>query len=97
MKPILESCCGLDVHRDQVTACIASGPLDRAKEKLIMKEFSTMTYGLRELSSWLKEHDVGTVAMEKHWSFLETYLRASSKMISRFFWRMLPVSRMFQD
>lgn len=64
MKPILESCCGMDVHRDQVTACIASGPLDRAKEKLIVKEFSTMTYGLRELSSWLKEHNVKTVAME---------------------------------
>jgi transposase len=64
VKPILESCCGLDVHRDQVTACIASGPLDRAKEKLIVKEFSTMTYGLRELSSWLKEHNVKTVAME---------------------------------
>jgi len=47
-----------------VTACIASGPLDRAKEKLIVKEFSTMTYGLRELSSWLKEHNVKTVAME---------------------------------
>ena len=44
VKPILETCCGLDVHRDQVTACIASGPLDRAKEKLIVKEFSTMTY-----------------------------------------------------
>jgi transposase len=64
VKPILETCCGLDVHRDQVTACIASGPLDRAKEKLIVKEFSTMTYGLRELSSWLKEHNVETVAME---------------------------------
>jgi len=64
VKPILESCCGMDVHRDQVTACIASGPLDRAKEKLIVKEFSTMTYGLRELSSWLKDHNVKTVAME---------------------------------
>jgi transposase len=64
VKPILESCCGLDVHRDQVTACIASGPLDGANEKLIVKEFSTMTYGLRELSLWLKEYDVETVAME---------------------------------
>lgn len=64
MKPILESCCGMDVHRDNLTACIASGPLDKAKEKLIVKEFSTMTYELRELSSWLKEHNVKTVAME---------------------------------
>ena len=64
MKPILESCCGLDVHRDQVTACIASGSLKEAKEELIVKEFSSMTYGLRELSSWLKEHNVEYVAME---------------------------------
>lgn len=64
MKPILESCCGLDVHRDQVTACIASGSLKEAKEELMVKEFSSMTYGLRELSSWLKEHNVEYVAME---------------------------------
>jgi transposase len=64
VEPILESCCGLDVHRDQVTACIATGPLDRAKEKFIVKEFSTMTYGLRGLASWLKEYGVETVAME---------------------------------
>ena len=64
MEPILESCCGLDVHRDRVTACIATGPLDRAKEKFIVKEFSTMTYGLRGLASWLKEYGVETVAME---------------------------------
>ena len=53
-----------DVHRDQVTACIATGPLDRAKEKFIVKEFSTMTYGLRGLALWLKDHNVGVVAME---------------------------------
>jgi len=53
-----------DVHRDQVTACIATGPLDRAKEKFIVKEFSTMTHGLRKLASWLKEYGVETVAME---------------------------------
>lgn len=64
MEPILESCCGLDVHRDQVTACIATGPLDKAKEKFIVKEFSAMTYGLRGLASWLKDHNVKTVAME---------------------------------
>jgi len=64
VKPIFESCCGLDVHRDQVTACIASGLPNEPEEKFIVKEFSSMTYGLRELSSWLKEHNVGFVAME---------------------------------
>jgi transposase len=64
VKPIFESCCGLDVHRDQVTACIASGLPNEPEEKLIVKEFSSMTYGLKELSSWLKEHNVEFVAME---------------------------------
>lgn len=64
MRPILESCGGLDVHRDQVTACIAYGSLEKAEENLIVKEFSTMTADLRGLSSWLKEYNVETVAME---------------------------------
>ena len=52
------------MHKNKVTACIASGPLNKAEEELTVKEFSTMTYGLRELASWLKEHNVKTVAME---------------------------------
>ena len=35
-----------------------------AKEELIVREFSTMTSDLKELSSWLKEYDVKIVAME---------------------------------
>lgn len=64
MKPILESCCGMDVHRDNVTACIAQGPFDKAEEELIVREFPTMTSDIKELSTWLKEHNVKTVAME---------------------------------
>jgi len=64
MKPLLEICCGLDVHRDSVTACIARGPFDKAEEELIVKEFPTMTSDIKELSTWLKEHNVKTVAME---------------------------------
>jgi transposase len=64
VKPILESCCGIDVHRDSVTACIAYGDLSKAEEKLVVKEFSTMTADLKELSKWLKEYDVKIVALE---------------------------------
>ncbi len=64
MKPLLESCCGMDVHRDSVTACIARGPFDKAEEELIVKEFPTMTSDIKELTTWLKEHHVKTVAME---------------------------------
>jgi transposase len=64
MKPILESCGGMDVHRDQVTACICYGSLANAEENFIVKEFSTMTEGLKQLAMWFKEYHVKTVAME---------------------------------
>ena len=64
MRPILESCAGMDVHRDQVTACVCYGSLAKAEENLIVKEFSTMTEGLRQMAIWFKEYHVKTVAME---------------------------------
>ena len=64
MKPLLESCCGLDVHKEQVTASICSGSLAKAEEKFVVKEFSTMTCYLKEMGEWLQEHDVKCVAME---------------------------------
>jgi transposase len=63
MQSILESCCGLDVHKSMVMACIAYGPLDKSPNFEI-REFSTMTNDLRELSEWLKEYNVTSIAME---------------------------------
>ena len=63
MQPILKSCCGLDVHKSMVMACIAHGPLDNPPIFEIRK-FSTMTNDLRSLSEWMKEYGVTAVAME---------------------------------
>ena len=63
MQPILKSCCGLDVHKSMVMACIAHGPLDKPPIFEIRK-FSTMTNDLRKLSEWMKEYGVTAVAME---------------------------------
>lgn len=63
MQPILESCCGLDVHKSMVMACIAHGALDKPP-KFEIRKFSTMTSDLRELKKWLKEYKVTAVAME---------------------------------
>jgi transposase len=63
MQPILESCCGLDVHKSMVMACIAHGQLDKPP-KFEIRKFSTMTSDLRELKKWLKEYNVTAVAME---------------------------------
>jgi transposase len=64
VEPILETCCGMDVHKEKVTACVVSGPLDKAEEVFEVQEFSTMTCHLRELCMWLKERNVHVVGME---------------------------------
>jgi transposase len=52
MEPILESCCGLDVHKSMIKACIAKGPLDKPP-KFEIRTFSTMTSDLIKLKDWL--------------------------------------------
>ena len=51
-------CCGLDIHKKVISACILT-PTQKQR-----KRFGTMTDDLNELVYWLKEHSVSTVAME---------------------------------
>lgn len=63
MEAILENCCGLDVHRDTVVACLLTGHLeDRPKKEI--RTFSTMSKGLHELEAWLQAASCTHVAME---------------------------------
>jgi len=63
MQPILKSCCGIDVHKDMIKACIAKGPLDKPP-KFEIRTFSTMTSDLLKLKDWLRQNKVESVAME---------------------------------
>jgi transposase len=63
MQPILESCCGIDVHKSMIKASIAKGPLDKPPE-YFTRTFSTMTSDLLKLKDWLRENEVEAVAME---------------------------------
>jgi transposase len=63
MQPILKSCCGIDVHKEKIKACIAKGPLDEPP-KFEIKTFSTMTSSLLKLKDWLRQNRVEAVAME---------------------------------
>lgn len=58
MEVIYERCCGIDVHKKMLMACMFVG---RQKE---IREFGTMTEDIRELSSWVKETGCEAVAME---------------------------------
>jgi transposase len=80
LDAIIERCCGLDVHRDTVVACVLVGPLDQKPRKQI-RTFSTMAKGLSELQEWLQQEGCTHAAMEStgvYWkpvySTLEGYL-----------------------
>ena len=58
MEVIIERACGMDVHKDSITACIMT---PKGKE---IQTFSTKTVFLLQLIDWIKEHDCTHVAME---------------------------------
>jgi len=63
MEMVLERCCGLDVHKATVAACVwrrdAGGRVSKATQT-----FGTMTADLLVLADWLQAHQVTHVAME---------------------------------
>ena len=69
LKIVFPVCCGMDVHRDFVIACIASTNSQGVTEYQ-SKRFSTYTGDLRKLAAWLKENHCSDVCMEstgKYW------------------------------
>lgn len=58
MEVIIERACGMDVHKDSITACIIT---PKGKE---IQTFSTKTVFLLQLIDWIKEHGCTHVAME---------------------------------
>ena len=69
LKIVFKICCGIDVHKDFVVACIAKTD-DNNVTTYQSKRFSTFTKGLRELSEWLNSNSCKDVCMEstgKYW------------------------------
>jgi transposase len=63
MDVVYERCCGLDVHKKTVVAClIAPGPGGKAKPEV--RTFGTMTDDLLALGDWLAEAGCTHIAME---------------------------------
>ena len=63
MDVIVERPAALDVHKEQVTACVRVPDADGTRRSEVV-EFSTMVGGLLTLRDWLKAHGVTQVAME---------------------------------
>lgn len=69
LKIVHPICCGIDVHKTFVVACIASTN-NQGVTSYKRHRFSTYTNGLRELSKWLWENKCQDVCMEstgKYW------------------------------
>jgi transposase len=62
MEEILDRCCGLDVHRDTITACVMIG--NGSQKRKHIKTFSTFTCDIEDLGKWLKSFDIQHVAVE---------------------------------
>lgn len=69
LKIVYPICCGIDIHKTFVIACIASTN-NKGVTTYKRHRFSTFTKGLRELSQWLCKNDCQDVCMEstgKYW------------------------------
>lgn len=63
MKDLLEICCGLDIHKDKIVACILTGPLGQPTNSVI-REFTTLIPDMAALRDWIISSDCHHVAME---------------------------------
>lgn len=69
LKIVYKICCGIDVHKTFVVACIASTD-NNGVTTYKSRRFSTFTTGLRELLQWLLAYNCKDVCMEstgKYW------------------------------
>jgi transposase len=75
MNPV---CCGLDVHRAEIAACVAVTETDGRVSYFLRKFPATLKY-LVKMRDWLKEFDCPTVAMESTGVFWKPVLNVLEK------------------
>ncbi len=78
MRIVYPRCCGLDVHKKSITACLLI-PAGQGETQQEVRRFGTMTRDLLELLDWLTGNGVTHVAMESTgvywkpvWNILES-------------------------
>jgi len=85
MRILYERCCGLDIHKASIAACVVTARNGRSEEET--RRFGTMTEDLLELAAWLKARGIRQIAMES----TGVYFALSSALIGRV--RVPPVLR----
>ena len=64
MDVLVEVCAALDVHKDQITACVRRWASTGRKRTSDVRTFSTMLADLREMRQWFEAEGVTVVGME---------------------------------
>jgi transposase len=83
LKIVYPICCGMDVHRDFVIACVATTN-DQGVTSYQSKRFSTFTGGLRDLRDWLAAQNCRDVCMEstgKYWFPIHNILEKTCNVV----------------
>jgi transposase len=83
LKIVYKICCGLDVHKSFVFACIASTD-EKGVTTYKTGRFSTFTRGLNELLEWLKRANCVDVCLEstgKYWIPVYNILERDCKIV----------------
>jgi transposase len=77
MDVLYERCCGLDIHKRTVVACLVVPSAGGGRPQKEVRTFGTMTHDLLALADWLEAHGVTHVAMEStgvYWKPLHNLL-----------------------
>lgn len=83
LKIVYRVCCGMDVHKSFVVACIATTN-ERGVTSYTTKRFSTFTGDLRRCAAWLEENNCRDVCMEstgKYWIPVYNILEKTCKIV----------------
>jgi transposase len=83
VKVVNPICCGLDVHKESITACILFAD-EWGEEQTIIREFTTFTDDLINYRDWLLSHECPIVAMEStgvYWQPVHNILEGHIKVI----------------
>ncbi len=83
LKIVYPICCGMDVHKDFLVACIASTN-QQGVTSYKSKRFSTFTGDLRLCAQWLAANDCKDVCMEstgKYWIPIYNILEPTCKIV----------------
>ena len=83
MEAILERCCGIDVHKKTITACLLVGK-PQEKPKKIVRTFTAMTRDLLACKDWLESEKCTHVSLEStgvYWKPVFNILEESMEVI----------------